>query len=50
MLVITRWKPVSAPLVPTKPGFAAQVIGTGPTARYSAMPEVFENLIYAARQ
>lgn len=39
-----------APLVPTKPGFAAQVIGTGPTARYSAMPEVFENLIYAARQ
>lgn len=39
-----------APLVPTKPGFAAQVIGTASTARYSAMPEVFENLIYAARQ
>ncbi len=37
------------PLLPSKPGFAAQVIGTGPTARYSAMPEVFENLIYIAR-
>ena len=30
-------------------GFAAQVIGTGPTARYSAMPEVFETLMFAAR-
>lgn len=26
------------------------VIGTGPTARYSAMPEMFESLMYAARQ
>lgn len=32
------------------PGFSAQVIGTGPTIRYSAMPEVFETLIYAARR
>jgi cardiolipin synthase len=31
-------------------GFPAQVIGTGPTIRYSAMPEVFETLIYAARK
>ncbi|MFV0445439.1 MAG: cardiolipin synthase [Planctomycetaceae bacterium] len=31
-------------------GFTAQVIGTGPTVRYSAMPEVFETLIYAARE
>lgn len=38
------------PLPPGQPGFAAQVIGTGPTVRYSAMPEVFENLMYAARR
>ncbi len=31
-------------------GFPAQVIGTGPTNRNSAMPEMFESLIYAARQ
>ncbi|MGE0609844.1 MAG: cardiolipin synthase [Pirellulales bacterium] len=31
-------------------GFAAQVIGTGPTVRYSAMPEMFESLMYAARR
>ena len=30
-------------------GFVAQVIGTGPTVRYSAMPEVFESLMYSAR-
>jgi cardiolipin synthase len=28
----------------------AQVIGTGPTVRWSAMPEMFETLIYAARR
>jgi cardiolipin synthase len=28
----------------------AQVIGTGPTIRYSAMPEMFETLIYSARR
>jgi len=38
--------PVSAP----HSGFAAQVIGTGPTVRNSAMPEVFESLIYTARR
>lgn len=37
------------PLPRVEPGFPAQVIGTGPTIRCSAMPEVFENLIYAAR-
>ncbi len=30
-------------------GFPAQVIGTGPTVRHSAMPEVFESLFHAAR-
>ena len=38
------------PLPPSTPGgFHAQVIGTGPTVRYSAMPEVFETLLFAAR-
>src|SRR6476660_5006994 len=37
------------PLPPGEPGFTAQVIGTGPTVRNSAMPEVFETLMYAAR-
>ena len=38
------------PLPPAEPGFTAQVIGTGPTVRNSAMPEVFETLMYAARR
>jgi cardiolipin synthase len=29
---------------------SAQVIGTGPTVRYSAMPEMFECLLFAARR
>ena len=33
----------------TPPGLPAQVVGTGPTVRYSAMPEMFETLMYAAR-
>ncbi|MCP3905299.1 MAG: cardiolipin synthase [Planctomycetes bacterium] len=37
--------PVRAP----KPGFAAQAFGTGPTVRYSAMPEMFESLMFTAR-
>jgi cardiolipin synthase len=37
------------PIPPTRPGLPAQVIGTGPTVRYSAMPEMFETLIYSAR-
>jgi cardiolipin synthase len=38
------------PLLAGEPGFTAQVIGTGPTVRYSAMPEVFETLMYTARR
>ncbi|WP_430454482.1 cardiolipin synthase [Rhodopirellula europaea] len=38
------------PLPNTGPGFAAQVIGTGPTVRDSAMPEVFETLFHTARR
>jgi cardiolipin synthase len=38
--------PIKAPA----PGVAAQVIGTGPTVRYSAMPEMFESLMHAARR
>lgn len=37
------------PWTETTPGFPAQVIGTGPTVRYSAMPEVFGILMYSAR-
>ncbi len=37
------------PISASEAGFPAQVIGTGPTVRYSAMPEIFETLIYAAR-
>jgi cardiolipin synthase len=37
------------PIPPVKPGLPAQVVGTGPTLRYSAMPEMFESLIYSAR-
>jgi cardiolipin synthase len=33
-----------------EPGVPAQVIGTGPTVRYSAMPEMFESLMHAARR
>ena len=35
------------PLAPCPSGVTAQVIGTGPTMRHSAMPEVFENLMFA---
>jgi cardiolipin synthase len=38
------------PLAANGPGFAAQAFGTGPTVRYSAMPEMFESLIYSARR
>ena len=37
------------PMLPPEPGFPAQVIASGPTARYSAVPETFETLIYSAR-
>ena len=39
-------QPIAAPHI----GFPAQVIGTGPTVRHSAMPEVFETIMYAARR
>jgi cardiolipin synthase A/B len=38
------------PMAPSPAGFTAQAIGTGPTVRYSAMPEMFESLIYSARR
>ncbi len=41
---------LSRPIDPRPQGFPAQVIGTGPTVRYSAMPEMFETLMYAARR
>lgn len=37
------------PLPDPEPGFVAQVIGTGPTVRASAMPEVFASLMFAAQ-
>ncbi len=37
------------PLPDIQPGISAQVVGTGPTVRDSAMPEMFEALIYSAR-
>jgi cardiolipin synthase len=38
------------PMEEAMPGFTAQVVGTGPTVRNSAMPEMFETLMYAARR
>lgn len=38
------------PPPPASRGFAAQAIGTGPTVRFSAMPEMFESLLFAARR
>lgn len=40
-------KPLGLPMLG---GVVAQVIGTGPTTRFSAMPEVFESLMFAARR
>jgi len=37
------------PIVTHGKGFPAQVIGTGPTVRNSAMPEIFETLIFGVR-
>ncbi len=37
------------PAVQPADGFVAQVIGTGPTVRFSAMPETFESILHAAR-
>jgi cardiolipin synthase len=38
------------PLVERKTGFTAQAIATGPTVRHSAMPDLFESLMFAARR
>ncbi len=38
------------PLRAPDAGFVAQVIGTGPTVRNSAMPELFESIVYSARR
>ncbi len=38
------------PVEASRPGFAAVAFGTGPTVRYSAMPEMFETLLYTARR
>lgn len=38
------------PAPATHAGIPAQAIGTGPTVRYSAMPEMFESLMHAARR
>lgn len=39
-----------APIEASTSGFPAQVIATGPTGRHSAMPEMFETLMFAARR
>lgn len=41
---------LNAPLEAPEPGFPAQVIAAGPTLRISAMPEIFEALMYAAER
>ncbi len=38
------------PIEPPEPGFAAQVVASGPTGRYSAASEMFETLMYSARR
>jgi cardiolipin synthase len=38
------------PVAGATEGFIAQVIGTGPTVRFSAMPEMFESVMNAARE
>jgi cardiolipin synthase len=40
---------LAEPLNVEKGGFVAQVIASGPTARASAAPEMFESLMYSAR-
>ncbi|MCP4784505.1 MAG: cardiolipin synthase [Fuerstiella sp.] len=41
---------LNAPVKAETSGFAAQAFGTGPTVRHSAMPEMFESLMFAARR
>lgn len=49
-LVEVLKRPPPAPGPVSDNGFAAQVIGTGPTVRYAAMPEMFCALIHSARR
>jgi cardiolipin synthase len=41
---------LKAPMEAPEPGFPAQVVASGPTARYSAMSEMFETLMYSAQR
>ena len=41
---------LTAPMRDSVEGFPAQVVATGPTVRHSAMPEMFETLIFSARR
>ncbi|WP_111429470.1 cardiolipin synthase [Rhodobacteraceae bacterium DSL-40] len=41
---------LAVPMSPAVPGFPAQVVGTGPTFRNSAMSEMFTSLVFAARR
>lgn len=41
---------LTEPMPEAEAGFTAQTVGTGPTYRASAMPEMFETLIYAAQE
>lgn len=38
------------PVVARERGVTAQAFGTGPTVRFSAMPEMFQSLLYSARR
>lgn len=41
---------LAEPLAPASGGVVAQAIASGPTVRFSAMPEMFQSLMYAARE
>ena len=41
---------LTSPIDAPQAGFPAQVIGTGPTVRYSALPDIFETLFHCARR
>ncbi len=41
---------LAEPLGPQAPGFTAQVVASGPTIRASAMAEMFQSVMYAARR
>lgn len=41
---------LAEPLASFEHGFTAVAMGTGPTVRYSAMPEMFESLMYTAKR